>query len=66
MFHATSHRLMAFRLLVGGVEVDEAAHHDVEKATRGLAEVFRRMIGDMEEHMKMEELILFLQFEPHH
>lgn len=37
----------------------ERVHGSDERAPTGLAEVLRRMIGDMEVHMKKEELILF-------
>lgn len=37
----------------------ERVHHDHADAPLGLAEVLRRMIGEMEVHMKKEELILF-------
>lgn len=37
----------------------EAIHADDPRAPAGLAEVLTRMIGEMEVHMKKEELILF-------
>lgn len=37
----------------------ERVHHDHADAPLGLVEVPRRMIGEMEAHMKKEELILF-------
>jgi len=37
----------------------EAVHGEDEAVPKGLAEILRRMIGDMEVHMNKEELILF-------
>lgn len=37
----------------------ERVHHDHPQAPLGLAEILGRMIGEMEVHMKKEELILF-------
>ena len=37
----------------------EAVHSGDEHVPKGLAEILRRLIGEMEVHMKKEELILF-------
>ena len=37
----------------------ERVHHDHPKVPQGLGELLRRLIGEMEVHMKKEELILF-------
>ncbi|MFV0514452.1 MAG: hemerythrin domain-containing protein [Jhaorihella sp.] len=37
----------------------ERVHHDHPQVPKGLGELLRRLIGEMEVHMKKEELILF-------
>ncbi|MCB1366066.1 MAG: hemerythrin domain-containing protein [Rhodobacteraceae bacterium] len=37
----------------------ERVHHDHPQVPQGLGELLRRLIGEMEVHMKKEELILF-------
>lgn len=39
----------------------EAVHAGHDKVPAGLAEIFRRLIGEMEVHMKKEELMVFPQ-----
>lgn len=56
-YHAR-HRVQLPRLMELAEKV-EAVHSGDDRAPAGLAEVLRRMIGDMEVHMKKEELILF-------
>lgn len=56
-YHAR-HRVQLPRLMELAAKV-EAVHSDDARAPAGLAEVLRRLIGEMEVHMKKEELILF-------
>lgn len=45
--------------LAGMAEKVETVHYGDDDVPEGLANILRRMIGDMEVHMKKEELILF-------
>ena len=56
-YHAR-HREQLPRLAELAAKV-ETVHSDDARAPAGLAEVLRRLIGEMEVHMKKEELILF-------
>lgn len=56
-YHAR-HREQLPRLAELAVKV-ETVHSGDARAPAGLAEVLRRLIGEMEVHMKKEELILF-------
>lgn len=46
-------------LLAEMAEKVESVHSDAEDVPAGLSDLLRRMIGEMEVHMKKEELILF-------
>ena len=46
-------------LLVEMAEKVETVHSEDKAVPSGLADILRRMIGEMEVHMKKEELILF-------
>lgn len=56
-YHET-HRRQLPELVKLALKV-EAVHADHPKVPRGLADLLQRMIGELEAHMKKEELILF-------